>query len=304
MNAALQFFDYAKWWIFSKIGRKDPLVNTMIIHFACNLRCKHCSVMASGDPPALKMSYDEIVSEMESKYKEGAKIMYFEGGETTMWKDGDKNLGDLIKKSKEIGYFNTGYTTNGTNKIYTNSDVISVSIDGPREVHDGIRGEGVFDKLMRSLEELEFDGSVFANMVIQKDNLAHIEETVKLIHENPKIKGGMFNFITPPPHEISLTPEEKKEAVDLLLELKERGYPILNSKKGLKLLAQEDWTNKCPYFMTSFTVAGGFHFNGCPMQGTDACKKCGFAAPREYYLVTKGDPLTIMELSALFAMSK
>jgi len=304
MDTVRQFTDYAKWWVFAKIGRKNPLVNTMVIHYACNLKCKHCGVRDLDVPGKTSLSYDDIVKDMKERFDQGAKIMYFEGGETTMWKDGTKNMGDLIRKSKEIGYHNVGYTTNGTNGFFTDSDVISISLDGPKEIHDVIRGDGVYERLMKNLSELEFDGAVFANMVIQRDNIDHIEETARVVRDNDKINGIMFNFITPPPYDIAITAEEKRKAVDLMLKLKKDGYPVLNSKKGLKLLAEEDWTEKCPYYMTVFTIPGGHHFEGCPMAGTDSCKHCGFAAVREYYLVDRGDPFTIMEMSSIFAMSK
>jgi len=40
------------------------------------------------------------------------------------------------------------------------------------------------------------------------------------------------------------------------------------------------------------------------MTGTDSCKHCGYAAVREYYLIHKGNPSTIIEMSSIFAMSK
>jgi MoaA/NifB/PqqE/SkfB family radical SAM enzyme len=303
MDAVRQFADYAKWWLFAKIGRKDPLVNTMIIHYACNLSCRHCSVRTL-DAPETRLSYDDIVRNMQELYDKGAKIMYFEGGETTMWKDGSRDLGDLIRKSKDIGYHNVGYTTNGTNGFFTDSDIISVSLDGPREIHDSIRGDGVYDRLMKNLSELDFDGPVFANMVIQRDNIDHIEETARIVRDSDRIDGIMFNFITPPPYELTVTPEEKRKAVALMLRLKKDGYPVLNSKKGLRLLADEDWSEKCPHYMTVFTIPGGHRFEGCPMAGTDSCRQCGFAAVREYHLVDRGDPSTILEMSSMFAMSK
>ena len=300
-----ELFDYAKWWLGSFFGSKAPLVNTLIIHYGCNLRCKHCSIHSSGaNIGEMKLSYDEIVGDLELQFRNGAKIAYFEGGETTMWSDGDKDLGDLIDAAKRIGYNNVGYTTNGTKKLFTGSDVISVSIDGPREVHDAIRGEGVFDELMKNVAAAEFKGSIYANMVIQKDNKDHIEETANIVKNNKKMAGIIFNFITPPPYDLALTPDEKEKAISVIRELKKNGYPVLNSRKGLELLAEEDWSVKCPYYVTVFMIPGGSHHNGCPMHDTDSCKHCGFAAVREYYLVKKGNPFTIMEMSSMFALSK
>ena len=150
--AVKQFMGYAKWWILSKCGRKNPLVITMGIGYACNLRCRHCHIdsMLKANPGIkAAQTYDEIVTDLRERYESGARIAYFEGGETTIWRDGDKDLGDLIDAAKSIGYYNVGYTTNGTTgRIFTNSDVISVSLDGPKAVHDYVRGDGAYDKLM------------------------------------------------------------------------------------------------------------------------------------------------------------
>ncbi len=308
MNTVFQFFGYAKWWILGKVGRKSPLVDTVGTHFGCNLRCRHCGI-ADGvaKHPEMKtiLSYDEIVKDLQERFDKGARIAYFEGGETTLWKDGDKDLGSLIDAAKKIGFYNVGYTTNGTTgKIFTNSDVISVSLDGPRDVHDYVRGEGVFDKLMKTLDDLRFDGHVYANMVLQKGNLDRIREAAQIVKDNPKLSGIVFNFLTPPPYEISPSLEEKKKAVDEIRQLKKDGFPILNSKKGLELLVHEDWTEKCPKYMSAFILPDGTHKMGCPSEGTDSCKHCGYAAVREYYLIDRGSPSTIIEMSSIFAMGK
>lgn len=303
-----QFSQYAGWWLKSKMGRKAPLVITMSIGYACNLRCRHCGIDAMlRANPGIKtaLTYDEAVTDLRARYEEGARIAYFEGGETTMWSDGDRNLGDLIDEAHRIGYLNVGYTTNcTTGRIYTNSDVISVSLDGPKRIHDEVRGEGVFDKLMDTLDKLEFTGSVYANMVLQKGNLDVIRETAQVVRDHPKLTGIVFNFITPPPYEILPTPEEKRRAVDEIKALKKEGFPILNSDKGLDLLAEEDWESRCPKFMSAFTMPDGSKRNGCPSEGTDSCRHCGYDAVREYYLISRGNPSTIMEMFPVFARSK
>lgn len=305
MGKLFQFAGLASWWVQCKLGRKRPLVNTMMIHYACNLKCKHCSLSDNEQylPNKKSLSAEEIIAEMHLQRKNGAKILYFEGGEPTLWKDGEYNLGTIIELGREMGYFNIGYTTNGTNRFFTESDVISISLDGPREIHDHIRAEGVFDKLMTNLETLNHP-SVFANYVIQKENLHALRETAELVSKHPKIKGIIFNFITPPPYSESLTLEQKRQAVDEILKMKKEKLPILNSSRGLKLLLIEDFADKCPYFVSSFILPDGSHAKGCPLQGTDSCHQCGFDAVREYYLINRGNPFTIMEMTRMFALSK
>jgi len=299
-----QYFYYARWFFGSVFGKKRPLTNTMIIGFDCNLRCKHCSIVGNEAalPNVRRISYKDAVEEMKEGFDKGARVMFFEGGEPTMWKDGDKNLGDLIDAAKSIGYFVTGYTTNGTGRIFTNSDVVSVSLDGPKELHDKIRCEGVYDKLMENLEKIDHP-NVFANMTIMKDNMGLVKETVDIVSKSNKIRGIMLNFQTPPPFEQVLTLEEKRKVVEQAKALKKEGAPILNSGRALKELLIEDYGDTCPGWVSMFVMPDRSHHYGCPMKGTDACKDCGFDAVREYSLITRGNMQAIMQMSKRFAFS-
>jgi MoaA/NifB/PqqE/SkfB family radical SAM enzyme len=296
---------YAGWFVKTKFGKRNPLVNTMIINYNCNLRCKHCSIAANEDklPSPHQISWEAAVEEMQQHFDRGCRILFFEGGEPTLWKDGERNLRDLILKGKEIGYFVTGYTTNGTNVFFEDSDVISVSLDGPKEMHDSIRGSGTYDTLMAKLATTKHP-NIFANMVVMKPNQGTVRETVELVARNRRIKGIMLNFITPPPYDIALTHEEKQEVVDLAFQLKKEGLPVLNTDKALRDMLIEDFSDLCPYFISAFVLPDRSHHNGCPMKGTPSCKECGFDAVREYRLIMKGSFQTVTQMSKRFAMSK
>jgi MoaA/NifB/PqqE/SkfB family radical SAM enzyme len=296
---------YAGWFINSKFGRKRPLVNTMIINYDCNLRCAHCSISANADhlPDPCRIPFNEAKEEMRQQFEAGCRILFFEGGEPTIYQDGDKGIKDLIRAGREAGYYVIGYTTNGTNFICEDSDVVSVSLDGPKEVHDAIRGAGVYDKLMSNLEKTTHP-NIFANMVVMRQNLDQVRRTVELVAQNRHIRGIMLNFITPPPQAIALNLEEKKQVVDLALRMKKEGLPVLNTTRALKEMLIEDYEDRCPYWVSAFVLPDRSHYYGCPMRSTPACKQCGFDAVREYRLIAAGDVSTIMQMSRRFAVSK
>jgi MoaA/NifB/PqqE/SkfB family radical SAM enzyme len=294
---------YGIWFLKELLGFKKPLATTMIITYQCNLRCQHCQIAGAlpSIPQPHKISYDDAVEEMKASYERGARVLFFEGGEPTHWSDGERTLLDLIKAGKEIGFFVTGYTTNGTNVIYLESDVISVSLDGPREVHDSIRCEGVFDKMMENLSRVEHP-NVFANMVVMPDNRHLIRETAQVVKDNPRINGLMINFLTPPPEAKVLSIEEKRQVVKEILALKKEGYPILNSRKALKELLIEDYSGRCPFWASEFVLPDRSKVYGCPMKG-ESCKRCGFNAVREYSLITRGSITTILSMAGRFGLS-
>lgn len=300
-----QFIYYANWFLQQTFGHREPLINTMILHLVCNLSCEHCDAVHQKERTHnhLKLSYETVKEKLSSLYNRGARVAYFEGGEPTLWKDGEKNLSDIILLAKEIGYFTTGYTTNGTGEIFTDSDVISVSLDGPKEVHDKIRAPGSYQLLMKNLEKVNH-GNIFANMTISKSNINYVAETVQLVQNHPKISGIMLNFVTPPPDALMISTEERSKVIQLILALKKQGSPVVNTTASLKQLANPDFSTKCPRWMSVFVLPDGTETAGCPLQSDNACHHCGFDAVREYSLITKGHVPSLWEISRRFAFSK
>ena len=299
-----QFFHYAGWYASSLFGRKKPLVNTMVIHYNCNLRCTHCAVTANEGKLSgpTSMTWEMATEEMRSEYGKGSRIVFFEGGEPTIWKDGDKGFEDLIEEAKQIGYYVTGYTTNGIGRIIEDSEAISISLDGPREIHDRIRGPGAYDRMLENLGRTTHP-NIFANMTISKDNKDVLKETAEIVDRTPQLRGLMVNFQTPPPAERTLTSEEKKAVVEEALRLKKEGFPIMNSKRALKELLITDYADRCPYWVSSFMLPDGSKHYGCPMRAVESCRDCGFDAVREYRLITAGNVGTILSMSR-FAISR
>jgi len=294
---------YGIWFLRSLLGSKRPLATTMIITYQCNLKCQHCHIAENlpNIPQPHKMPYEVALEEMKASYDRGARVLFFEGGEPTHWNDGERTLLDLIKAGRDIGFFVTGYTTNGTNVFYLESDVISVSLDGPREAHDSIRCQGVFDKLMENLSKVDHP-NVFANMVVMPDNKHLVRDTAQIVKDNPRINGLMINFLTPPPDAKVLGPDDKRKVVEEVVALKKEGYPILNSKKALKELLMEDYSKKCPFWASEFVLPDRSKLYGCPMRG-ESCKRCGFNAVREYSLITRGSISTILSMAGRFGLS-
>ena len=103
-------FWYLKNVIFKKHG---PLQTVLFITDYCNLRCKHCFEM--GHACTMQKSYEKIKEELQDCYRMGSRIVDFEGGEPTLWREKDEQTGkvrdvnDLIDLARNRILFLYGY---------------------------------------------------------------------------------------------------------------------------------------------------------------------------------------------------
>ncbi len=91
--------------------KSDPILGTIIVTDRCNLHCKHCSV---NNITSVLYPYAQIRREMEQLYSMGIRILFFCGGETFLWRDGDITLRDLVIEAKRMGFLIVNVVTNGT----------------------------------------------------------------------------------------------------------------------------------------------------------------------------------------------
>jgi len=137
-----------------------------------------------------EMSFEQIITHLETWKEMGAKRVCFIGGEPTL----HPNLKEAIKYANNLGYQEVIMDTNGIppalnvlSKINP-SDLtyIQVSLDGASpETHDQIRGRGTFKMTFKTIEELcnrGFDVRIIctANKINVKDCLNILEIADKI----------------------------------------------------------------------------------------------------------------------------
>ena len=284
---------YLPWWFFKAriLGLKKPLQTVIFINDNCNLACKHCSVYKIKDPNM--KSYGQVREELEYSYKQGSRFIDFEGGEPTLWKDGDKDLNCLIRLAKEIGFYSTTITTNAQRPFPgLEADSIWVSLDGIGKYHDEIRGKGAFERLVQNIATANHP-ALSVNMVVNVWNYHSVEETIEFAKENPQIKSISINFHTPYPgtEYLFLDWEKRTEVIDLVIRKKKEGYPIMNSVSGLKLMKQSNFKKEC--WVTNFITSDGTRLTECAGKTAGICDQCGLSMAGEMKSVFNLKPDTI-----------
>jgi MoaA/NifB/PqqE/SkfB family radical SAM enzyme len=284
---------YLPWWFFKAriLGIKRPLQTVLFISDKCNLTCKHCSVYRTTNP--IIKSYEQIKEELEYSYNLGSRFVDFEGGEPTLWHDGDKNLNSLIRLSKKTGFYSATITTNAIQPFDgSEADSIWVSLDGLGKYHDDIRGKGVFEKLVKHIEAANHP-RISANMVINSRNYTSVEETIEFVKNNPHIRSISLNFHTPYPGTESLFLDWKtrSEVIDLIIGKKKSGYPIMNSVSGLKLMKHSKFKKEC--WVSNFILSDGRRLTECAGKTAGICDLCGLSMSGEMHSVFHLKPDTL-----------
>ena len=303
-----QLFYLGIWFLRARFfGRRAPLQTVLFITDKCNLRCKHCSVYGSAGYKQRR--FEDIVADMQYSYEQGSRFIDLEGGEPTLWREakgerreakgerrkakGERReakgeyytINDLIDKALEIGFFSVTVTTNAQQDFsWIRPQSIWVSMDGVGEYHDRIRGEGTFARLEENIQKSGFK-HICVNMVVNALNYESLDAAMEYAKSNPAIEQISINFHTPyPGTEYLMLPLEKKaELIDKVLAYKKKGYPIMNSRSGLKLmkrnaLGEIKLGKEC--FVTNFIYTDGSR-SLCLGYGTEQCRVCGFCMAGE-----------------------
>lgn len=161
----------------------DELAIELTVH--CNLKCAMCSVWElreHGVP-------FELASKLLRQGRElGARAFTPCGAESFMRKD----FLDLVELAHELGYTRQDIVTNGTMNTDEHlerlqacpSVSLHVSIDGPREIHDDLRGAGNYDKSVAMVRKCVDRGiDIGLSGVILKQSLSQLGALVTLAAE-------------------------------------------------------------------------------------------------------------------------
>lgn len=142
----------------AKYIKPVPIFCQWEITYNCNMDCKFCMPKRNI---ALKKKFPElntnqaldIIRQLEGL---GTKILNFSGGEPTLRKDLPILINEAKKRKMTVFFSTNGSTLIETAKNLLKADMIRVSIDGPKKIHDKIRRHpGAFDNAVDGIKVLK-----------------------------------------------------------------------------------------------------------------------------------------------------
>jgi AdoMet-dependent heme synthase len=209
----------------------------------CNLACTHCY---QGKPLTEEMSLTEIkgvMDHIDSMLKSWSDSYGIDFSPSFNITGGEPFLRDdlfPILEAASRGNFGLDLLTNGTlidrNRARALSDLgvdgVQVSLEGPRDVHDGIRGKGSFTRALSGIQHLlHFNIPVTLNVTLSRLNSAHFVEVIDLARELRVERLG-FSRLVPSGRgrallDAMLTGEEVKALYDDIFSRETRGLELV-----------------------------------------------------------------------------
>ena len=121
----------------------------------CNSSCSHCFVRARG-PRRSSLAADLVRTMVREGYEAGYRHLHITGGEPLLW----HGLPRLFDHAFGLGYQTAFLNTNGTlltgkvsRKLAAYGGLaVSVSLQGPKQLHDRIRGKGSYDQALTGID--------------------------------------------------------------------------------------------------------------------------------------------------------
>lgn len=165
----------------------------------CNLTCPHC-ISDSGpevdtDP---EMDTEKCLEFVDMLGEAGVHRIDMTGGEPLLRDD----IVDIVERVHEwgMGVVITSNGTVGPEKYVELAEYdvyFQISLDGTKELHERVRGEGTFERTLSTIETLQEKSVPYrVNHVIHSGNAHALEEFIDML-EDRGVENAMFVFFAP-----------------------------------------------------------------------------------------------------------
>lgn len=242
----------------------------------CNFKCKHCYLENKQEIMPLE-KFKIYIQKLKKYSKDKENTLAITGGEPLLI----SNLIDYIDYAKDLN-FDIVILSNGSlinndfcKKIKDKIKWIQVSLEGPKEINDYIRGNGSFEKILRGIKiALDNNIKISISTTINKLNYNKLFELYNEI-KHLNIWFLWFDRLIPFSEElknIEINQEEFLEFLVLLKQLKlktieEQSGIIISTKRALQFLPGNEsdlFIYNCSTCKHSLVLMPNGDLNTCP----------------------------------------
>ncbi|MFW6067011.1 MAG: radical SAM protein [Myxococcota bacterium] len=266
----------------ARFRRRPPIYLVHALTARCNARCGFCAWNPDFYDPRDQLSTEAIEQLHADARNAGFLGLSVWGGEPLLHPD----FGRIMRHAKGLG-FHTNMVTNGflldrkMDDVLAYVDRIAISVDYPSSEHDEMRGiRGLFEKILGSTRHIRRcapDKPIVFVYTMQRGNID--PDTLRQMAELLRALGvlGIFNGLREEAatdgadallDEHAAPQEELCRAFALIAELKQRGYPILNSHTHLGMMQQGPPVYRCHWPKLMLPVEANGDVVDCMHWGT------------------------------------
>ena len=259
----------------------------------CNLRCRHCY---QGGRRVPEMTVGEVKQEIDGatemfqawESEHGVSVspsIHFTGGEPFLY----GGLWDVLSHARGEGY---GVALMANGCLISTDDAqrafglgvsdIQVSLEGPPDLHDSIRGRGSFAAASKGVENLLRAGNrVSANVTLSRLNIDQIEETTELAR-TMGFYGIGFSRMVPCGRGKALrgrllAPQELRQAYQRILTLNTPSFEVMSGDPLAGTLLESKIPSGCNLTLSGCSAG----FSGITITSDGLvmpCRRIGLAA--------------------------
>ena len=246
-SAALQSLSLARFLAARAAGRKHPFMVTMSLTDRCNFRCEYCKLPVMDRPEMTTAEWFRAVDELADAGMGRASLI---GGEPLLRKDAPRLIERLKRRGVHASMNTNGWLVPQQLDAVAQLDLVCVTLDGERAVHDAQRHPGSYDRVLDALEALRGRGTHAVTMTVltraSVDTVDHVLAVAR--------RFGVTAFFqlehdasmdVRAPIAPDLTPARVASLCERLAARKREGWPVGNSFAALAAQGERRYLLDC-----------------------------------------------------------
>ena len=160
--------------------RRVPITILWMLTNRCNLHCAYCDIPARGRS---ELSTERCLSLLDEMAAAGTTRIGLLGGEPLIRGD----IHEIVTHAKSLGMmvqlYSNGYFVPKKIETIKLTDGLFISLDGPEEIHDAIRGKGSYARAIAAIEAARPFVPVFLLTVITNKSRPYLRYVAELARE-------------------------------------------------------------------------------------------------------------------------
>jgi len=218
---------------------KIPIIVSWLITQRCNAACKYCSSHKIADSEELDTETVFLIARQLSQL--GTKAIILTGGEPMLRDDIGEIVDFCVYHNMAVIINSNGYQIKDRIEEIEKIHMLNLSLDGPENINDKIRGAGSFKQVMEAANIASEKGirvsftTVLSRVNLNKETIDYLlgicAEFDATVTFQPVIKkflrGEGFHSLAP-------SKEEYKSIIEYIISIKRKSKYIRNSLTALK----------------------------------------------------------------------